>query len=224
MSEKGVKNVTPVGELHYVQITGEGKDKLEGDDKEYVATIYLEGAKAKAERDKCDEVLGTIPKGFKLGSSGYKNLVRDSEGNLRTPNAEGEVLVDDEDIMDDCEKTDIWSFTYHTNVEFPNGNTKTIDVYDKDAKKTKLGDRLVGNGSLGCISGRIKPYVSGKKMGVSLFLNAIQITKFEEYEGSAGFGAQEGEFNGVVDAETGFTGVDEDTATGKTKEKKKPKL
>lgn len=228
MSDKGVKNITPIGELYYVQISGEGKDKVEGDDKEFVATVYLEGKAAKSERDKIDEVLGTIPKGLKLGSKGYKNLVRDPEGNLRSPNADGEVFDEEgENIFDDCEDTDVWSFCYHTNVEFPNGNIKKIDVYNKNAKKINLGDKLIGNGSLGSISGKLKPYVSGKKTGVSLFLNAVQITKFEEYEGSAGFGSQEGEFEGVEDADTGFVGTDEDTATGKTKEtkvKKKPKL
>lgn len=229
--DKGVKNVTPVGELHWVNITGQGKENYNGDGYNYVATVYLEGEAAEAERKKIDDVLGPVPKGANVKSLGYRNLVKDSEGNLYTPNAKGEVNVTNEDgeevdISDSCEATDIWAFTYTTKTEFEDGKPKEIAVYNKDAKKISMGDKLIGNGSLGAISGKLKRFAKGKDIGVSLFLHAIQITKFEEYQGGAGFGAQEGEFEGVSDEDTGFTGQPESEANEapKGKGKTKPKL
>lgn len=232
MSSKGVKNTTPVGELNWVNISGQGKENYNQDGYIYTATVNLEGEEAKAEREKIDAELGPVPKGKNVKSLGYRNLVRDSEGTLRTPNAAGEVIVerDDEevDIEEECEETDIWAFTYSTNTTLPDGKTKVIDVYNNDAKKVNLGDKLIGNGSRGAISGKLKRFERGKDIGVSLFLHAIQITKFEEYEGGAGFSAQDGEFEGVEDAETGFTGQGEETADSKkeasTKKKTPPKL
>ena len=233
MADTGVKNVTPVGELHWVNITGQGKENYNGDGYNYVATVYLEGEAAETEKKKIQDVLGPVPKGSNVKSLGYRNLVKDSEGNLRTPNKDGAVLAENEDgeevdIVDECEKTDIWAFTYSTITAFPDGKTKEVAVYNKDAKKISLGDRLIGNGSVGAISGKMKRFSRGKDIGVSLFLHAIQITKFNEYEGGAGFGTQEGEFEGVTEKESGFTGQAEgepsDTPVAKGKAKTKPKL
>lgn len=234
MTDKGVKNVTPVGELNWVNISGQGKRNYNDDGYVYVATVNLEGDDAEAERKKIDDVLGPIPKGSIVKSKGYRNLVMDSDGNLRTPNKDGKVLAENEegeleDITKDCKETDVWSFTYSTITTFPDGKTKEVAVYNKDAKKISMGDRLIGNKSIGAISGKLKRFSRGKEIGVSLFLHAIQITKFEEYEGGAGFGEQEGEFEGVTDKESGFTGAAEednsnDTPSPKSKPKTKPKL
>lgn len=229
MSDKGVKNVTPVGELHWVNITGQGKENYNADGYNYTATVYLEGEAAEAERKKIEDVLGPVPKGANVKSLGYRNLVKDKEGNLYTPNASGEVNVDRDgeevDIADECEKTDIWAFTYTTKTTFEDGKTKEIAVYNKDAKKINMNDKLIGNGSLGALSGKLKRFAKGKDIGVSLFLHAVQITKFNEYEGGAGFGQQEGEFEGVQDQETGFTGQGEggEKAASDSKPASKPK-
>lgn len=234
MSElKGVKNVTPVGELHWVNISGQGKRNYNDDGYIYTATIYLEGEAAAAERKKIEDVLGPVPKGANVKSLGFRNLVKDKEGNLHTPNKDGEVNVENEDgetvdIASECEETDIWAFTYSTKTEFEDGKTKEIGVHNKDGKKISMGDKLIGNGSFGALSGKLKRFAKGKDIGVSLFLHAVQLTKFVPYEGGAGFGAQEGEFEGVSDEETGFTGQPDDakesTAKATAKAKTKPKL
>lgn len=223
-ADKGTKNVTPVGELHWVNISGQGKENYNGDGYNYVATVYLTGEKAENERKKIDDVLGPVPKGAIVKSKGYKELLKDKDGNLYSPDKTGAVNVENEDgdivdISEDCEASGIWAFTYSTKTTFEDGKTKEIAVYNKDAKKINMGDKLIGNGSSGAISGKLKRFVSGKEVGVSLFLHALQITKFVEYEGGAGFGAQEGEFEGHSDTETGFTGQPEEAPKPKTKPK-----
>lgn len=234
--DKGTKVVTSVGDLIYVTISGQGVENFNEDGYNYTATVILDKDGTLNEpksnkplfdmdnvREQLEHILGDTPKGCKLQKVGYRDVFEDDEGNYYVPNAEGEVIRDDEDITDDLTKTDKTAIQFYTNVEFPDGKSKTINVFDKDAKKTNLGDRLIGNGSRGAVSGMVKTYVNGKNYGVSLFLNAIQLTKFEEYEAGAGFAAQEGEFEGVADEESGFTTKTDDDSAEEEKPKKEAK-
>lgn len=209
-----VNVVTPVGELFYVNISGQGKENYNEDGYEYTASIRLEGEKAQELINKINEVAKTMPAGQNLKSQGYKELVKDSEGNLRSPSV-SKPKTDDEEL------SGIFEFSFKTNTTFADGKQKKIAVYNKDAKKVELGDSRIGNGSKGAISGKMKGSTYKKDFSVSLYLNAVQLTEFEEYVGDAGFDAQEGDFEGTVDADTGFKGQAE---AKPTKEKVKPKL
>ena len=80
-----------------------------------------------------------------------------------------------------------------TDHEIPIGNAK--------GNRISLGGKKIGNGSFGSITGAAGVYDAGKgAQGVTLYLNAIQITKFVEYIQEAGFDAQEGDFEGVEPA------------------------
>ena len=218
MSNELVKLSTPVGELFYVNISGQGKENYNEDGYEYTASLRLEGKAAEELIAKIDEVGETIPTGHTLKSTGYKELVKDAEGNLRSPSRA-------KPAEDGEEPSGIFEFSFKTNTTYADGKTKSIAVYNKDAKKIELGDRKIGNGSKGAISGVMKGGSYKKEFSVSLYLNAVQITEFEEYIGDAGFDAQEGDFDGVTDEETGFTGQAEDEAKpAETKAKAKPKL
>lgn len=212
MSKNELINVvTPVGELHYVNISGQGKENYNEDGYEYVASIRLTGEKAESLKAKIDEVAKTMPEKHFLKSTGYKELVKDKEGNLRSPTKRKPKTKDEKE-------TGIFEFQFKTNTTFADGKTKNIAVYNKDAKKINLGDRRIGNGSIGAISGKMKGASYKDEFSVSLYLNAIQLTKFEEYVGDAGFDAQdEGDFEGVEDAESGFTGQPEEEAPAKEK-------
>jgi hypothetical protein len=215
-----VNVVTPVGELYYVNISGQGKENYNEDGYEYTAALRLTGDKAEELKAKIDAVAETIPSGHTLKSTGYKELVRDEEGKLRSP-SKTKPKTDDE------ENTGIWEFTFKTNTTFADGSPKKIAVYNKDAKRVELGNRKIGNGSEGAISGKMKGGSYKKDFSVSLYLNAIQLTKFEEYVGDAGFDAhEEGDFEGVTDKDSGFTGQAEAKSESeeKPKTKAKPKL
>jgi hypothetical protein len=223
MANDQIPVTSPVGELHWVNISGQGKQNYNEDGYNYVATVFLGGDKAEALKAKVDDVLGDVPKGKTVKSTGYRKLYKDAEGTLRAPNKDGKILVDGVDIFGDCEETDMYAFQFTTRTTFADGKTKKISVYNKDAKKVELGDRKVGNGSIGAISGKMERFERGKEVGVSLYLNAIQLTKFTEYSGDAGFEAQEGDFESVEDEETGFTGETESEAAAPAK-KAKPRL
>ena len=74
---------------------------------------------------------------------------------------------------------------------------KTLPLFDSKGKKVDIGSKLMGNDSEGRIQGAAAIYDTPSAAGVTLYLNAVQITKFIEYEGGAGFDAVEGsDFSG----------------------------
>ena len=79
-------------------------------------------------------------------------------------------------------------------------------MFNSKAGKISLGDKKIGNGSVGRISGKMKRNENGKDISVSLFLNGVQINKFVEYVDDGGFEAD--------DDEDGFMGVEEDGTEG----------
>lgn len=218
-----VNVVTPVGKLHYVLISGQGKLNYNEDAYNYVATVNLTGADAEGLKAKIDDVLGEVAKGKTIKSKGYRELLEDDEG-IYTPTKN----TAERDAK--AKKTGIWAFTFSTGVKFADGKQKKISVYNSANPPTRinLGDKRVGNGSKGAISGKLQRYEKGKEVGVSLFLNAIQLVDFIEYVGDAGFDAQEGGYTGNGDEQNPMTTpVDvEDTAAPANANTKaaKPKL
>jgi hypothetical protein len=195
---KDLKSIaTPVGELHWVNITGQGKQNYNEDGYEYVATVHLTGQEALILKATIDEVLGVVPSGKIVKSTGYRELLEDAEGALFTPTANKK----------EGTATGIFAFTFKTGATFEDGRQKKVAVYNATAQKVDMGDRLIGNGSKGAISGKMQRFERGKEVGVSLFLNAVQLTEYVPYEGDAGFEAQEGgTFTAPNDGETGFSG------------------
>lgn len=204
---------TPKGELHYVNISGQGKENYNEDGYEYTATVYIPKADCQELMAKCDEVIGEVPKGKNLKSKGYRELLKDEEGKLFFPTSN----------RSEGEPSGIIAFPFKTGTTFADGKTKKISVFNKDAQKINLGDRKIGNGSIGKISGKLKRNENGKDISCSLYLHAIQLTKFVEYVDDAGFEAEEGDFEGVEDEETGFQTEPEETSEAPAK-KAKPRL
>lgn len=216
---KLVNVVTPVGELQYVNISGQGKENYNEDGYEYVATIILDGAKSENLRKSIDEVIGEMGKGESLKSTGYRQMEVDEEGNEYVPTSKrkGGTPIDK------------FAFGFRTSTVYKQegkpDQPKVINVYNKDAKKINLGDKKIGNGSMGAISGKMSRVVYKSEVSCSLYINNIQLTNFIEYEGDAGFETQEGEFDGVTDTDSGFTGQpDADTSTPSSEEKAKSKV
>lgn len=183
-----IKIATPVGELHYVNISGQGKENYNEDGYEYVATVYLDKTKPEVVEfiAKIEELKLSGPKDKTLQTSGYFDLFKDEEGKLFAHT----------DEKDGGEPTNLIGARFKTKTTFTDGKQKKIAVYNVKRKVVDLGERRVGNGTIGAISGAMQLYVNGKKWGISLFLNSIQITKFIEYVGDAGFEEQEGDFEG----------------------------
>lgn len=198
-----VKVVTPVGELHYVQIDGKGKEKYDKEKgNEYVATLYLSSEASEPLRQKMDEVVGEIKKGESLKSKGYRQLMKDKDGKVFTPTNKNK------ERQEDAELIDMYGFTFKTSTVFKekDGATKPkiIGVYDAGnktlkiaPKKITLGGKKIGNGSLGAISGTLQRSVYKGEVSCSLYLNSIQLINFIEYDGDAGFEAQDDGYEGT---------------------------
>lgn len=161
---------TPIGEFNWVFINGQGKESLNGDMK------YSIDVKVPAdEAEEAIKILNDLwednkPKGMdKPKSMGFK---ADEDGNV--------------------------TFTLKTGTTFPSGDKKTIAVYNAQAEKINFPeDKKIGNGSQGRASGVASIYTLNKKEGgVTLYLDAIQLTKFVEYQGGASFDEVEGGFKG----------------------------
>lgn len=212
-----VKVATPVGELWYSNITGQGKKNYNEDGFVYTSTLHLKGDNATLLKDKINEVLGPIPKGKLVKSVGYRELLEDADG-IYTPSKK--TVERDKS----AKPTGVFAFVFSTGVAYEDGRPKTIAVYNKDAQKVNMGDRLIGNASKGAISGNLKRYESKDEVGVSLFLNALQLTEYVPYEGNAGFDKQEGGFSSPTDGETGFTGNVETNAQPAEVTQTKPRL
>ena len=206
MAKDLINVVTPVGELHWVNISGQGKQNYNKDGYEYVATLYLKGAEADELKKKIDAVIAKPPAGCELKSKGYKELLEDKEGNLHYPNKNDKVVIknaagEKEDITKQCKASGTWAFVFRTGVAFQDGKRKIVNVFNcaKPPQKVNMGEKKIGNGTKGAISGRMRMYERGSEYGVSLFLHAVQIVSLKDFDGGAGFGEQEGDFYGVDD-------------------------
>jgi hypothetical protein len=200
-----IKVTTPNGKLMWVNISGVGKVNYNEDGREYVASVLLDAAIAKPLLEQINSAYeNDHQKDKKQRSLGYKSCDEDGAAN---------------------EDGKYYSFNFKTSTTYQDGKSKRITVYNSKAQKVDLGEAKIGNGSIGAISGSMRYYINGKEDGVSLWLNAVQITKFEEYVDDAGFEEQGDGFTGIEDKDTGFTGQPENpTKEEKPKNATKPRL
>lgn len=196
------KLVTPLGELNWVFINGTTKKDLNDNDR-YVASVYFH-----KDTEEFKEVQAKIeafweenkPKGAKLKSNGIK-VVQEK---------------DDDEYVD----TDMMSINFWTGPTFPDGKDKHIRTFNARGSEVSLGNKKIGNGSIGSISGAMAIYDNGPAArGVTLYLNAIQLKKFVEFEGG------DAGFNDLGEDEDDFTGVESEfEGVGEPEEGTKPRL
>lgn len=202
--------VTPKGILEWVTITGEGKENMSGK-MQYTANVVLdpkvipEHAEFIASIDAFWEE--NKPKGFKGDpkSLGYylHDVILDAEGKpdldekgKKQFNPDGKVYL-----------------AIKTGTEYADGKPKVIKTFNSKAKRVELGEVRIGNGSIGEVSGAMGIYTNTDKKtkkvldaGVTLYLDAIKISKLVKYDGpDSGFGADED-----ADSEESFSGVEDE--------------
>lgn len=157
---------TPRAELRWVNITGAGKTNLNAE-QIYCVDAVLPVDEGQPLVDKLDAFWEeNKPKGAKAPKSmGYKEL------------AEGG-----------------YSFSFKTKTTYPSGDPKKIKVYNAKVLQVEVPPEMrIGNGSEGCVAGVAAIYVAGKNIGVTLYLDSVQLLKLVEYKGVADqFEADEG--------------------------------
>jgi len=177
------KIMTPVGELLWVYHSGEGKEDLSGR-WQYVATLALEGEAA-------EDLKMQINNFWAENKPKKHNKPPKSLGFKPETDADGN-------------ETGRTLFIFKTSTTFPNGEKKVINIYNAKGNKIALGDKKIGNGSTGRISGYMGIYESPGGVGVTLYLNSIQLKKFIEYNIGDNF-------DDISESEEDFITPDENT-------------
>lgn len=185
---------TPVGDLEWVVIDGEGKEDLKGDMK-YQINLVLEGDKAEAEMAKVRAFWEeNRPKSIKEPKSmGFQpHAVKTEEKDPET----------DKWIYEETGKT---NFIFKTGTTYNDGKQKVIKVFNAKGAEVTLGDKKIGNGSRGRIKGVMAIYTVESKgkiidAGVTFYLNGVQLAKFVEFAGGP-------QFDEIEDEDADFEGV-----------------
>ena len=209
-----VKFKSPKGELEWVTIDGEGKENLSGK-LQYLASVVIEAD---------DPIVKQIedfwnknkPKGFKKDAK--SNGIYPHNAPTDKKDEEGKTIYEEDGKL---------VLSFKTGTTFPDGSHKKVQVYNAKARKVELPEGTkIGNGSIGVVAGAMGIYTNKTKQGavidagVTLYLDAIQIFKLEEFTTDAGFDASDEEDGWSGDE--GWTG-DEESSSGVEPESK-PRL
>lgn len=163
-----MKNIiTPLGELKWVMITGQGRVNDDGSAK-YQATIRLSSTVA----EPLIEEIHT----FWAENKPLKS---------KDPFSMGYKTQEDGSV----------EFSFKTGTTLKDGSSKRIAVADSKGKVVPNFDKKIGNGSEGRIQGKMAIYETTVNKGVTLYLECIQLKKFVEYSGGVSFDAVEDDDN-----------------------------
>jgi hypothetical protein len=197
MANASLKVVTPNGALKYCTITGQGRPKLKAKGKfVYQASVIVTKDQAKEFKKIVDEFFQeNKPSGYKKDTPANK-IIRDIEGD---------------------KKNKLITFSTNTVFEVDGEEQKTkIKIKNSKNQERELPEGVsIGDGSKGAISGKLAIYGDSDDAGVSMFLNAVQITKFVEYKSDDGFEA--------VDDDDGFDDFEGTSAHDFPTEEDEPK-
>lgn len=178
-----INTQSPIGNLMYVMVTGQGKENFEGTGYDYQCCVDVPEDEANQFIDLIEDfVEDNEPKNAERAGSFYRTS-------------------EDDDTIDDG----MIRFTFKTQTEFTDkkGNLKDTEVAILDAAGTKVKlpeGKLIGNGSTGRAIGTAVIWERGNRKkseyGVSLYLNKVQIKDFIPYEGETVDAIEGGSFNG----------------------------
>lgn len=220
MSETSVKMNIPTdatGTLKWLFIDGEGKENLSGV-KKFTAQVILSPEQAQPYIEQVNAFWEeNKPATWKITAADLKKEPQKFKGlkvgESKPPVSLGYKEDDDGNFV----------FTYNTNTTYADGTPKVVEIFNAKANKISLGGKKIGNGSEGALGGIMDIYNNKNlSVGVTFYLNAVQLTKFVEFTGSAGFDAAE--------VEGGFEGIDQSMdqfsaqSEGGGEEQAKPRL
>lgn len=197
-----VKTISPRGELEWVTITGEGKENMSGK-LQYVANLVLDPENNEADAAYLAEIEqfweDNKPPRFKKPAKSMGSYPHKVKGD--DTDEEGKpIYVEDGKVY----------LAFKTGTTYQDGSDKVVKIYNSKGKEVNFTG-AIGNGTLGNISGAMGIYLAkdpkGKTVidaGVTLYLDAIKISKLVEFVQDAGFEADEEE--GGWDGEGDFEG------------------
>lgn len=195
---------SPVGDLEWVIIDGEGKPDLQNVPKYQadvvltpeVAEPFIKMVEAYWEENK--------PKGAKAAKSlgVYPHTVKDEEASKEAG----------ENVYKETGKTVV---RFKTGTTYQSGDPKIVKVFNSKGNEVSLQGKKIGNGSRGRVNGVMAIYnINKATCGVTFYLNAVQLSKFVEFTGGANFDEIEEEDGGFEGVE-GSPAAIEDEAEGR---------
>ena len=155
----------PVGELFWVNVSGDGKDTSEnGDGSRWKkqASLYL-----KTDSKECKSLIAQLDKAWDDYKASDPRIKSATE-----PKSVGYKVVKDKDTGG---PTDTTSFSFSTNSFFKDGKPSNVPVYDAQGAVYDMKDEEIGNGSVGTIYGDYGEYAYKGSFGISLYLKAVQV-------------------------------------------------
>lgn len=191
---------SPVGDLEWVHISGEGKPDLQGNPK-YQVDVVVAPEVAEPFKAMVNEYWEeNKPKGAKEPKSLgiYPHTVKDEEASKE----EGENVY---------KETGNTVIRFKTGTTYQSGDQKIIKVFNSKGNEVSLQGKKVGNGSRGRVNGVMAIYnFNAGARGVTFYLNALQLSKFVEYTGGANFDTIEEEDGGFEGVEGELTAIEDE--------------
>ena len=195
---------TPLADLQWVTISGEGKPTMDGKKFQYTANAVLTEKQA-------TEVLAEL-QAFWKDNRPKGALAKQSKPVVKPFMVKTEELDEDGDPIKVHKTNDagdklfvMQAKTYTTNKD---GKPTRVAVLNGSGKPVALGDKIIGAGSRGVIHGSIGIYNVDGSSGLTYYLNKIQLTKFVEYEGAG----TEVEDLGDTEGMDGLEGLEDESA------------
>jgi len=172
---------TPLAPLRYLTTAGQGKMKYDPTNKldkndpasyEYTATAIL----TKAQKDVIEPILKNFWNENKpAGITKQKYTLLKEE--METTNEK------DEDGDAIKKATGFWLLQAKTNAVWPSGDKNTIKIMRGNGSPLNLGEKRIGDESVGVLHGEIAINAFGGNEGLLFYLNGVQLRKFVEYTG-----------------------------------------
>jgi hypothetical protein len=162
---------TPLGELRWVYVEGDGRDQSaeqDGSKMQKMASIVF-----KKDSPEAKNLIAQIDKVWEAFKAENPTKIKPAT----KPKSLGYKPVLDKDTG---EETGELIFNFKTNSFFPNGKPNNVVIYNAKGQKVNLGDTGIGNGSIGIIFGEAAGYEYAKQYGISLYLKGIQLKKLVE--------------------------------------------
>lgn len=214
---------TPRGTLEWCFIRGEGKEDLMGNFK-YQVNLVLDPENVPEDAEfikRIDEFWAdNKPAHIKEAKSVgyYPHKVKTDE-----------VDDDGEAIYKETGKTVL---VFKTATEFKDGKKKLVKVFNSSNVEQQVTDNIIGNDSIGRVSGAMDIYEvvpkSGKgkavEAGVTLYLDAVKVLKLVKYEAGPQFGDEDAGYeDGWGGEDDGWEGHEEAAGSAEAKTEAKAK-
>jgi len=162
--------ITPKGNLKWAFVTGKGKESENNGVKTYKYSVVV---KAHKDLPEVIEAMAVIDKFWEENKP---------KGAKPRPKTKAYKFEEDEESG---EETGYVYFSISTNTSFPSGDPKVVKIFTArpPVREVSLGEKKIGEDSIGRGMGSLAIYEYNGGFGTTLFLDAISLSKFVEYVG-----------------------------------------